>query len=98
MSSTNTTTITIRTKKNIKQRAQKFFEMHGITLSSAVNLFLSDVATNQHVSFSFGENPITLYEVDYDDLSRNEKERYDRVNVLPETSFISYTAENVSDI
>ena len=84
-------TITIRTNPSIKKKAKAFFDEAWITLSTAINLFLSDVVSNQHVNFSLG-NHVALYEMEYDDLCDEAKKAFHEVDKLTEDDFIFFDA------
>lgn len=48
----DSTTLTVRTKKHVKKKAQAFFDGLGLSLSAGVNMFLADVAHNQRICFN----------------------------------------------
>ncbi len=91
----DTTTLTVRTKKQIKKQAQQFFDEIGISLSAAVNMFLSDVAHNQRLSFQI-EN-VVLTPTTFDDLPDAAKASYQEIEQMDDSDFVYFTAPNNED-
>lgn len=91
----DTTTLTVRTKKQIKEQAQQFFDWLGISMSAAVNLFLSDVAHNQRLSFQIEH--IVLTPVSYDDLPEEVKTSYQETKALKDDEMVYFTAADYAD-
>ena len=48
-------TVSIQTDSAVKDAAERIFEGHGLTLSSAVNLFLLRTVQENAIPFDFGE-------------------------------------------
>lgn len=86
----DTTTLTVRTKKQIKKQAQEFFDGMGITLSAAINMFLSDVAHNQRVSFQI-EN-IILTPAPVDTLPLDAQASYYEMKQMNNDDFVYFSA------
>lgn len=87
----DTTTITIRTKKELKREAQQFFDSLWLSISSAFNLFLNDVVTNRAINFSITqEEPLTLYPMEYDELPQEGKDTYNRLLAWDTSGFTTY--------
>lgn len=96
------TTVTVRTKSDTKIKAQEYLDSLGINLSSAINLFLSDVAYNHRLSFDFSPTPLVSVpddEVPQDVLdSLKEMQNADpstfiRINPLNESELLSHFPE-----
>lgn len=89
------TTLTIRTKKQLKDNAKNYFDSLGISVSAAVNMFLNDVVSNQALSFSIQSAPFgTLYQIPKEELSVKAMEELKRVEELKEDDFHSLTADD----
>jgi addiction module RelB/DinJ family antitoxin len=77
----DTTTVTIRTKKSLKKDAQELFNELGISFSGAVNLRLNDLVKNKTINFSFTyDDSEELHEITYDELSDIQKKKYDALD------------------
>lgn len=87
--SASSTTLTIRTKKKLKKEAQKFFDSLGVSLSSAINLFLNDVVKNQRISVDIGG--VTLHSMNFDDLSTDAKSAYKEFKGLKESDKVYFS-------
>ena len=85
-----TTTLTVRTKKQIKKQAQEFFDWMGISLSAAINMFLSDVAHNQRFSFQI-EN-IILTQTIVAEIPKEVQNSYNEIEQMNEDDFVYFSA------
>lgn len=91
----NTSPITVRANKKVKEKAQEYFESLGISMSAAINMFLNDVVTNRSLSFSISNEPYwTLYRLDESELDTSEINELRRVEELSEDNFHTITVEN----
>lgn len=85
----DSTTLTIRTKKRLKKDAQKFFDSLGISLSSAINLFLNDAVKNQRISVDIGG--VVLTPIDLEELSGEAKEAYKEFQNLDDNEKVYFS-------
>ncbi len=87
---TDTTTLTVRTKKHIKEQAQEFFDGIGISLSTAINMFLVDVASNQKLSF-FVER-VVLTPSTFDDMPSDAQTSYQELEHMNTDELVYFSA------
>lgn len=86
----DTTTVTFRTNKLLKQQAQEFFDSIWVNMSSAFNLFLNDIVTNRKFTVSVWESGQLwkLYPVEYDELTTKEQKTVDRLRAWDTNGFV----------
>jgi addiction module RelB/DinJ family antitoxin len=85
-------TVTVRTKSETKIKAQEYLDSIGINLTSAVNLFLSDIAYNHRLSFDFAPNQ--LVSVPDEEVPQEVLESLKELETLDPNTFTRYTASN----
>ncbi len=57
MALTNSSTVTVRMNKNLKQQAEKQFDEMGLTMSTAVTLFIKAVVREGRIPFEITTDP-----------------------------------------
>lgn len=61
-----TTKMTFRVDKNLKQQAEQVFATMGMTMSGAINIFLSQVVREQRLPFHPGATPEEMNETGFE--------------------------------
>jgi addiction module RelB/DinJ family antitoxin len=89
-------TVTVRTKSETKIKAQEYLDSIGINLTSAVNLFLSDIAYNHRLSFDFA--PSQLVSVPDEEVPQEVLESLKQMQEADPSTFIRIDPSNESEL
>lgn len=82
----NTTNINVRVSAELKKQAEELFEDLGLTMSSAITLFLKSAVNNDGIPFDIKiiPNAVTRKALDEYELMEKQLEKYKRYNSFDE--------------
>ena len=93
----NQTTLTIRVNSDLKKSVQEFVNSLWMNVSTAVNLFFTDMVENQRFNISVNRNNrVDFWMIDRDELTDFEKKEIERVEQLDKEDFVSITLDNIN--
>ena len=93
----NQTTLTIRVDSDLKKSVQEFVNSLWMNVSTAVNLFFTDMVENQRFNISVNRyNRVDYWMIDRDELTDFEKKEIERVELLDKEDFVSITLDNIN--
>ena len=93
----NQTTLTIRVNSDLKKSVQEFVNSLWMNVSTAVNLFFTDMVENQRFNISVNRNNrVDFWIIDRDKLTDFEKKEIERVEQLNKKDFVSITLDNIN--
>ena len=92
----NQTTLTIRVDSDLKKSVQEFVKSLWMNVSTAVNLFFTDMVENKRFNVSVNRNRVDFWMIDRDELTDFEKKEIERVEQLDKKDFVSITLDNIS--
>lgn len=82
---TNNTTINIRTDANTKSKAEKLFDSFGMSMSTAINVFLKQAVREQRIPFEINNevpNALTEKVLKESEEGKNLSPTYDSISSL----------------
>lgn len=82
----NTTNINVRVSAELKKQAEELFEDLGLSMSSAITLFLKSAVNNDGIPFDIKRTPnaVTRKALDEYELMEKHPEKYKRYNSFDE--------------